>query len=309
MRTTITSLAAAVTLGLSLTACVQQNDDPSAIARVLPTADQVKIRLPETAAGAARAVGDVADWYVATRAVTRTLNGGTAMVLILVHTIVLFPPTTVEGSTSVWGPHHDAQDPAEWRLTATALADGTYDWHLDAHSRITPTDPWETLIDGNAHGDGTGRFSLDFDAAERANPIDNDGHGVIGVTYDVGRKTLAMDVDTVEDTGNGPTDVHFEYGYQEAADGSGDMVFGTYADTDDAGALPEEALLRSRWTATGPGRSDVRLRSGDLPVEVTASECWNGQFRRVYYADSASWLPTEGAAENCAFASQDLPAR
>ena len=86
-------------------------------------------------------------------------------------------------------------------------------------------------------------------------------------------------------------------------------MFSTFADTADVGTLPEEATLRSRWQATGAGRADIRLRSGDLPAEVTASECWNPMCRRVFDADSATWLPTEGNAADCAYADQDLPVR
>ena len=56
-------------------------------------------------------------------------------VLILVHTIVLFPTTTVSGDTYVWGPHSQALDPAEWRRTVTQQPDGSYDWALDGRSR------------------------------------------------------------------------------------------------------------------------------------------------------------------------------
>jgi hypothetical protein len=307
MRTTIGSLVASAVLGVSLGACVQPADGPHAISRVLPKADDVKIQLPDTAASTAFAVGDVASWYVATRDVTRTLNGGTAYVLILVHTIVLFPPTSRDGDTYVWGPHHEPLDPAEWRLTVTELADGTYDWKLDGKSRLAEDAAFETLIAGNADGDGTGDFTLDFDAAERVNPVDNDGKGVIAVDYDIAARRLDMTIDSVEDVGGTETPVHFEYAYAEGADRSGDMVFTILADTDDPGTAKEEATLRSRWLSTGAGRADVRLRNGDLDAEVTASECWSTMFRRTYYADIASWLPTEGDLASCAFADSDLP--
>jgi len=307
MRTPIGSLIAAAVLGVTLGGCIQQNEGPHPVSKVLPTAADVKIDLPETAGSNAFAVGDIASWYVATRDVTRTLNGGTAYVLILVHTIVQFPATTVDGDTYTWGPHHDALDPAEWKLTVTELADGTYDWHLDGRNLTEAGSVFETTIGGNAHGDGTGTFRLDFDAAERVNPIDNDGKGVIGVSYDVRRHTLDMDVDTVEDVAGTPTDVHFDYTYAEAADRSGDMVFSMLADSADPGTAKEEATLRSRWLATGAGRADVRLRNGDLAVEVTASECWSTMFRRTFYTDSASWLPTEGNAADCVYADVDLP--
>lgn len=307
MRTTIGTLIAAAVLGTSLGGCIQQDEGPHPVARVLPRADDVKIALPDTAAANAFAVGDLATWYVATRNVTRTLNTGTAFVLILVHTIVQYPPTSVDGDTYTWGPHHEALDPAEWRLTVTELADGTYDWNLDGRSLTEAGAQFETLIAGNADGDGTGDFTLDFDAAERVNPIDNGGHGTIGVRYDINTHTLDMDIDTVEDLAGVATPVHFDYGYAEGADRSGDMVFSIFADGADPGTEKEEVTLRSRWLATGAGRADVRLRNGDLDAEVTASECWNTMFRRTYYADSAQWLPTEGAVADCAFADSDLP--
>jgi hypothetical protein len=307
MRITIGSLVASTVLGVSLGACVQPSDGPHAIARVLPRADDVKIQLPESAASNAFAVGDIATWYVATRDVTRTLNGGTAYVLVLVHTIVLFPPTSHDGDTYVWGPHHEPLDPAEWRLSVTELADGTYDWKLDGRNLTVANAAFETLIGGNANGDGTGDFTLDFDAAERVNPIDNDGKGVVTVDYDIVARRLDMNIDSVEDVNGIQTPVHFDYAYAENADRSGDMIFTILADTDDPGALEEEATLRSRWLATGAGRADIRLRNGDLDVEVTASECWSSMFRRTYYVDSAAWLPTEGATADCAFASSSMP--
>jgi hypothetical protein len=87
------------------------------------------------------------------------------------------------------------------------------------------------------------------------------------------------------------------------------MVFSIFGDTDDAGTLPEEVTLRSRWLASGAGRADARLRNGDLTVEVTASECWSTTFGRTFYADSVNWQPSEGNVADCAFADQDLPAR
>jgi len=81
-----TALTATAILSLAATGCVKQDDPPENIARAIPTADQVKIKLP---ASQMRQLGDLASYYVVTRDVTRTLNGGTAYVLILVHTIVL----------------------------------------------------------------------------------------------------------------------------------------------------------------------------------------------------------------------------
>jgi len=306
------SLVLTLGLGAAAAGCVQKDNDPHEFTRAIPQAEDVRIKLPE-GSDALRTVGQIADWYVATRNVTRTLNGGTAWVLIVVHTIVQFPPTSVDGATATWGPWSGALDPAEYRLVVTADDDGSFDWHLDGRSKTVAGAEFESVVIGDAFpsdpvGRGHGTFTLDFDAAERVNPVDNDGRGVIDVDYDLAARTLAIHVATVEDRAGSPTAVEYDYAYAEAADGSGDMSFAVHGDTADAGPAAEEALLRSRWLATGAGRSDVRLSSGDLAdVEVVASECWDTTFRRVYYTDSVQWQPTEGDAAACAFADQDLP--
>ena len=120
----------------------------------------------------------------------------------------------------MWGPHHDALDPAEWRLTVTELADGTYDWQLDGRNRADAANQFETLIEGNASGEGTGAFIMDFDAAERVNPRENDGAGQLGVSYDLAARHLDMDVDQIETRNGTPTPVHYDYTYGEGAAGS-----------------------------------------------------------------------------------------
>ncbi|MEZ4398432.1 MAG: hypothetical protein R3B06_00330 [Kofleriaceae bacterium] len=306
-RLSLTLATLATLAALTAGACVQADDGAHPVAKVLPTATDVAIKLPDSAAAGMAALGATAQWYVTTRDVTRVLNGGTAFVLTLVHTIVQLPPTSTDGATAVWGPHHDALDPAEWRLTVTDNGDGTFAWMLDGRNRTEPGATFETLIDGVADGDGTGSFHLDFDAAERVNPRENDGRGQLAATYDVVARTVTMGIDSVEDRAGTPTAVHTDYAYAEAADGSGDMVFSVFGDTDDPGDLPEQATLRSRWLATGAGRADVRLESGDLTTQVIASECWDASFGRTYYGDSLDWAPREGDAATCVFADVDLP--
>jgi hypothetical protein len=306
MRNAITLLSASLSLGL--VACVPpQDDDRHPVAQALPTADDVRIDLPESdqAKAVSAAVGDLSPWYVVTRNVTRDLNGGTAWVLIVVHAIVQYPPTSVEGNTATWGPWSDALDPAEYRLVVTELANGTYDWSLDGKSKTVADAEFETVISGNAipgETDGTGRgdFTIDFDAAERVNPVDNDAAGVVAIYYDLAARHLDMAVSTA--------DGNFDYSYDEESDGAGDMVFAIHADTDDEGAAAEDAVIRSRWLATGAGRSDVRLSGGDLAdQQVTASECWDTTFRVVFYSDSVAFLPPAGEESSCAFATSDLP--
>jgi len=301
------SLFIAGTISLLAVGCVRQDEPPASLRTAIPTADQVKIKLPESAN---RTIGDVANWYQATRGVTRMFNGGSAWVLILVHTIVQFPVTSVDGNVYTWGPWSDALDPAEYKLDVTDVGDGTYEYQLSGRSKTVVGSTFEVVIDGVADprlGDnkGNGSFLLDFEASRRVNPIDaGDERGTILANYDLTARHLDLGIETTDDNGQPVT---ANYAYDET-DTGGDMTFDVTAD-DGGGPALEHATLRSRWLTNGSGRADGRLSGGDLGVGVTieASECWNEQFRRTYYIDSGTFEPTEGDVASCAFATADLP--
>jgi hypothetical protein len=291
----------------SFAACIPQQDAPDEIKRAIPQADQVQIKLP---GGAERTVGEIAPWYKATRDVTRTFNVGAGWVLVLIHTIVQYPVTTIDGDTYTWGPWSDALDPAEYKLDVTDMGDGTYEYKLSGRSKTEPNAQFEVLIDGNADprmGDlkGNGDFRVDFDAGRRVNPIDADpnARGTVDVHYDLAARHLDLGIATTDDLGRPVT---ADYAYNETADGGGDMVFNIEGDAGGTD-LKEEITLRSRWLMDGRGRADARLAGGDLADGATASECWSTAFRRVYYTDSVNFAPTEGQLSECAFGTSDLP--
>ncbi len=313
------------------TACVQEGTQEH-VARALPTADSVRINLPETAAlettqhgdgisSSKHAVlGELAPFYVVTRNVTRDLNRGAGWALVLVHTIVQFPPTTVEGNVYTWGPGSKPLEPADHRLVVTENDDGSYDWSLDGRSKQLADAEFEALIFGHAlpgadDHRGSGSYTIDFDAAERVNPVDNDAVGLVSVQYDLTDPdddipALSMIIDSRElDDAGEERDVYFEYTYDENSSGAGNFEFTIHGDLEDSGSAQEDAVIRSRWLADGSGRADVRMQSGDLgELVVEASECWASNFGRVFYTDNASWMPTEGEESDCSHATSDLPA-
>ena len=300
-----TSLLATVA-ATSLVACIKQDEAPSELKRAIPTADQVKIKLPQSAN---KSVGQLAEWYVATRNVTRTFNGGAGWVLVLVHTIVQFPVTSVSGDTYTWGPWSDALDPAEYKLDVRAVGDGTYEYQLSGRSKLAAATSFEVIIDGKADprmGDlkGNGQFLIDFDAGKRVNPIDSgDAKGQVDVRYDLAARHLDLGIMSTNDQGE---PVMADYAYNETLDGGGDMVFNIDGNAGGTAAI-ENITLRSRWQSNGMGRADARMAGGDLSTGAIASECWDGQFRRTYYTDSVNFAPTEGAVSGCAFGTADLP--
>jgi hypothetical protein len=307
MRTAVASAL----VSLSLVACIQPHDDPHPVARAIPTADDVKIELPDRSN---RTVGEIAEWYVATRDVTRGLNGATAWVLIVVHTIVQFPPTSESGGTYTWGPWSDALDPAEYRLDVSQATDGSYDWALSGRNKTEVGSVFEIVIEGNAipsepEGRGSGSFTIDFDASRRVNPIDaGDERGTVDVVYDLADKHLDMDIATTEDRDGVATPVAYTYSYDEATDRSGNMVFQIHADSGDEGTLAEDVTLRSRWSQDGSGRSDIRLENGDFgTLAATGAQCWDTNFRTVYSEYSFDATLSEGDEADCAYATASLP--
>jgi hypothetical protein len=292
---------------VSLVACVKQDDAPSGIERALPTTDQVSIKLPEQHT---RTIGQLADWYVATRDITRTFNGGSAWALVLLHTIVKFPVTTVHGDTFTWGPWSDALDPAEYKLDVQTKGDGTYGYQLSGRSKTEANAEFAVVIDGVADprkGDlqGNGQFLIDFDASHRVNPIDNgDAKGSVDVRYDLAARHLDLTIMSTDVFGKPAL---ADYAYNES-DAGGDMTLGFSSNVGGGPAL-ESATLHSRWLNSGAGRADGLIGGGDLGAQqATASECWDGSFKRVFYTDSVTFAATEGLATNCAFPTADVPA-
>ena len=305
---------------MAATGCIQQSESP--IGDALPRAEDVRVKLPDNAAmqqldqlagegisaTSLAALGDVAEYYMVTRQVTRDLNGAVGWVLLVVHTIVQYPPTTIEGDTYTWGPHSDALDPSEWMLVVTEDATGErFDWQFRGRDKTTAGAELVTVISGVAYpGDephrGHGSFLLDFDAAEIANPVDNDERGTVEVVYDLeNRDGSAASVDMIingYDDNDEPATI--EYTYNELQDTSGDFRFAIHGNLGQT-ALNEDAEITSTWLVTGAGRADVSITGGDLgATEVSATECWDTSFRRVFYADSNEWQPAEGSEADCA---------
>jgi hypothetical protein len=315
------SLLAASFACTSLLACVQQDASPKDIDRALPTASQVTINLPDSATratgsrtGDQNVVGQLANWYVATRDVTRTFNGGSAWVLTLIHTIVQFPVTSTHGDTLTWGPWSNALDPAEYKLDVVVIGDGTYDYTLSGRSKTQANAQFEAVITGTADPragelQGKGELHIDFDAGKRVNPIDSgDAKGLVDVNYDLAQRHLDLAITSTDALGQ---PVLADYAYHDDAQGAGDMTFDVSGNAGGGAAL-ETITLRSRWLGTGAGRADARIAGGDLgAAQATASECWDTGFKRVFYVDAitsgGTLSASEGTQAACAFVTADLP--
>jgi hypothetical protein len=299
----------------------------------VPRNETVKVVVPESAPNqralttadtsssqnALTVKGQTSELYQLTRAASRIVNGGAGFTLVLVKTIVSFPPTTVTVDSATWGPWTGALDPVTWRLTVTRVAQGKYDYVLAGRARGDLTGNFIPVLSGShtpavgplgrpIEGFGTGDFTLDWDARRMLPMPEDDNVGKVTYHYERpdlnGPVVVNAEFRRVRDKDRPGQLVDLSYRYQSSPTG-GAMEFVNTAPMTAANAGSRLAV-KSRWTAAGAGRSDVRATGGDLPVGTTAqwNECWSGNAIFASTFQFVSWDPSKNygtEASDCAF--------
>ena len=253
--------------------------------------------------------GPWAKYYGFTRAVRRDVNTVTAAVLGSVWIIVHTRPSSVEPNEAIWGPHTDALSPVTWRFRVTEVAPREFDYVLEGRPKNEVSDDaYRAVLSGKGYGrrhdkHGDGYFQIDLDVSRELDPFENqDESGTVKITHTL--STHPAHRVTAEVTPS-TDDEWWTVTSTKSPDGSGELVLNAFADIDDdGGTLPEDITIASQWQPTGAGRADITLSGGDLPTTietVTAVECWDSDFYRIYYGDSVEHEATEGDANRCAF--------
>jgi hypothetical protein len=311
--------------------------DGSEFAGSTPTSDNVALVVPGggsstttsalTDNGVRRSAlyGDKSDSYKLTVTITDFVNTATVGVLVLVGTVVQYPPTSIEGDTAVWGPYSEPLKANAWRLTVTRMAPHVFQWALDGKPKLAGDSAFVTVLSGTHTravdaadhpriGFGSGDFSVDWNAA--ATLPDNDGStGTATFTY----SRLAPSADaTIDVAFHGVTDKStaevFDavYHYAATPGAGGDFKYGAnqdyYPGPGPTGSAKEALSLHSRWLESGAGRTDIQVSGGDLASSIgtqNASECWDVSFASVYKMVSYDTTQDWGAEATCAFPAAD----
>jgi len=291
-------------------------DEAQAMAELIPQEDSLRINLPAASSSpTAKSSGDWAHFYVMTRQVTEKVNGLIGWTLGITHHVTTtYPPTwsDQEEGLAIWGPWSDSGlDPVETGVWMRLEDDGSHSWAIfqvpkggtieeDAVPVIAGVvDPGSTVEEG------TGVFAIDFTTAAELDPA-VDAHGVFYVEYahDPGGVDA---VAAFEGYGEGDDAlIHALYAYSQDAAGAGEMDLAWLQDIDESGT--DEILgVKTRWEATGEGRSDAVVTEGDIDETVTASECWGSDFQTAFWTDSIGFGEAVGAESDCAFGSAEYP--
>ena len=250
-----------------------------------------------SAQGSSQAAVTVDAWYAATVAYSLSINAATAWTLGAVSAVTETEPTSCTAASCTWV-GSNALDPNDYQLTVSQNANGSFDWHLDAQSKVNAAAGFFTIISGNAvpsgqRHRGSGTFTVDLDAARNLSGHATD-QGKIVITYgNVGpahvqatfSNLISQDAQHLGDVGNA------YYNYQQDISGGGDMEIAWHDVTRE-----ERDDIHSRWKADGSGRADVAVVKPG--VDLKFSNCWSAAASS--FATVLS--PTTGSVSACSYA-------
>lgn len=237
---------------------------------------------------------------------TYVVNGGVALTLQVVGSMVATDPWKLTDDSAEWGPFTQPLWRESYRLKATR-DQAAYTYVLEGRPKASTNDKdWAVLLTGThnvtSFKAGHGIFTLDGTALNRLNPF----HRLVGQAQVTYARTNKSDV-TVKVAFKNAGDVDgpkadSQYAYEQLEGGDGYFQFTAKADYDKKSAALETFGVNSRWHDDGTGRSDVVVQGGDIVSEVRFSECWDKALARTYYGDTVKLFPTEGTEAACAYA-------
>ncbi|NMO16412.1 hypothetical protein HPC49_09635 [Pyxidicoccus fallax] len=300
--------------------CDNAKNDEASFREGLPSREMVEMKAPKKDGQGLAAFygeGQTADHFALTVGAAVTVNGGTLWVLGLIETIVKYPPSSIEGDVAVWGPYSDDSENLTWKLTVTRTDDHSYSWVMDGKAKTANDSGYVTVLSGthtaavNADGErmkgfGSGEFLIDWErrlTLPGAN-LNEMGTGEIRYSRTDAAAVASVEADfqKVRDEAvqGGRVDANYRYKQAPGAGGELDFVIKKNIDLGNPDKqAPENLAIKSRWGASGAGRSDIKLSGGDLRGEATLSECWDSNFLSVYYTASYNPFIGYGAVSAC----------
>ena len=233
------------------------------------------------------------------------LNGLTLSVLRVAEFITAEPPSDRGEGHRLWGPDYSPLYDVSYELYVEEVEASRFEYELAVAAGVE-SELDRVLLDGGysgaALGDGSGRFTLDLDAAGDVLPgvFAPPRHGgSVTVAHRIAPGELEVGIDLaateVDDAAGAPLQIAGQYAFVEDAAG-GQLCFDAAMDVF-GGSGVEDLFVVARWQADGAGRADGSLGGGEVGSEVQFVECWDGDGMRVYWYDSGGQV--EGTPADC----------
>jgi hypothetical protein len=253
-------------------------------------------------------LGAQATFYTMTVQIATQLNGATASFFGMIDSALAAPPSQKDGSQEMWGPFTPALSPITIAMAVKRDDAQDYEFFLGGKPKDAPDSAFTGLLGGSAHqadaAHGSGQMEVNFSAMNTLDPTTQPSTGAIAFVHDNTADPRTVDVhfgNFLPQPGSTPLTATYHYAEHPDTSGSFQYQLQTNFDNDPAGIL-EDAVVMSRWLASGAGRADLVVSGGSLPAGfiVHASECWDANFGRVFYTEDVDPTKTEGSASNCA---------
>ncbi|MBU1243040.1 hypothetical protein KKD52_13560 [Myxococcota bacterium] len=304
----------------SLWGCQQENTVSEKFLQAAPKSYMVRLVVPGNEKNL-KALGDVAESYRTTVQVTRDVNTAVLNWLLWVETIVKYPASEWDDTSSTWGPWEpdDGLSSVLYRFRMWLNTDDSFDYAFEIRPKNDAGAAFVPVYTGHVNPGGlptlnAGTMTFDFDAAAQYDYA-VDSAGTISVAYDyiAGQKDIAVTFDRWKEHA-ASLPVTANYHYIASAAGDGHFDFETWADvhagTEEAAQYPgiEHWTLRSRWTPDGDGRTDVLVTGEDLTAQgvedFRQSECWDDAFTSTFLTRLVT-IPPDPVFEEVQWGAED----
>jgi hypothetical protein len=303
MKRSLATVVAALALG-----CGNYSNDDVDFQLALPQQSDIEANLP----GQALSLETAPEYYRATRGAMAIFNGLIEGVARIVDYVRAQPPTERGENRRVWGPYPNGDNPA-WQNRMVMVMEAAptdpkgihIDYSLDFRRAGSGDDAWIPLLTGRFYPTGgvrrgRGEIRLDFAVARQVGyPVDPTSELLrLELTYQ--RVDYPITVDLRWENITGARSPGGVIQYVEEASGAGSLVFGwQVADN----VLVQALEIRSRWTATGAGRSDARVTEGFAAAfsGVVGIDCWGVGAQPAYKLRNFAPKVDEGDVTACVF--------
>ncbi|MCC7383673.1 MAG: hypothetical protein IT384_17665 [Deltaproteobacteria bacterium] len=319
----MSEVRAALVLGLIAGCCACEqpySNEDLRFMRSLPTVADVTIAVPAVEPAPE---SEIATFYLRARESSAALNDVIFSPIRIVEAVTQGPPSYRDADLRGWGPFSegDAQYVLYVSRTATSAARP-----LTSTTTLVPvSERFDYILYGQGGsavdlvpifsgsfapvgpgGQGIGTMFIDLETSRAVNGKGPD-RGWYSGGYDTrdGRLDLVLGVAMPEDLGGAADRLSGYYRFGQSEAGT-DFTLSYLQDLQAMVGLPPSSALevvsmRARWRPDQRGRADVYIGQGDLPIDVTAVECWDERFRRVFFFSTGDQLgPSSGSVEACA---------
>ncbi len=289
--------------------CGNYSNEDLEFMNAIPLRADVAVEVPRQSSLTTTAA---AEGWQRTFKVTRDLNMVADAFLSLIDKIRASYPTARDGNTRIWGPFAAEKNPGwqiEFRMSKSVTPMPQFDYEL-----VVIPPPVGGPISGgsalqviggrfDATGGarvGTGHLVLTLDEATAAGFVFEGLEMLSGMTidYQTGAwpRNISMAFANVAPASQATDAVSGTYTYTGQENGDGAMSFSWVQDIVPGPAGNDTVLIESRWLATGQGREDLSIVTGD-GMGNTGVECWDPSFQSTY--KSQTWAATVGDESTC----------